>query len=207
MSLPGVASVQAASPVLPRAAGLDRLRGLAVLLMLVDHVLLLTASGQPVRLSLGRVAMPLFAVLVGSCVGRLRWRHARVAGYGLLLPLGVPWIDSPNILVWLMAGAALVVLLRSCRVPVWLLPAVALTAAANGYWLDGGGGFAPVMVVGLVGLGAVVSVSVLDAWGRLLPRAGLEFVGRHALGWYIGHLAFLQLLLLVLGVHVFRVVV
>src|SRR4051794_34146876 len=83
-----------------RDAALDGVRGLAVALMVLDHVCAVTGSGHLLRYSVTRLSMPLFFVVSGHLVRRLSSRHLWVLLAGLMLPGAVPWIDNPNVLVW-----------------------------------------------------------------------------------------------------------
>jgi surface polysaccharide O-acyltransferase-like enzyme len=171
-------------------------RGLAVLLMIGDHVARLLPYGEVYRLSLGRLAMPLFFLVAGSLVTRVRWRHLWVALLGLLLPLVVPWLDWPNVLTWWAVGCVVIVVLRGGGVPVWLLAAVALVRMGNGWGVQVGNSYDPAALVGLMALGSMVG-PVAFAWGNKLP-AWSGFIGRHPLGWYVGHAVALQLVIGVL---------
>ena len=118
------------APVLPRLDYLDRVRGLAVVLMIVDHLCIFWASSTALvvpdllRLTVGRVAMPLFFVLSGFLItgiivanrdapGFLACFYARrglriwpiyyltvaaVAAAGPALPRPIDWASLPNVL-------------------------------------------------------------------------------------------------------------
>lgn len=182
------------APARLRSAALDHWRGLAVLLMIVDHVCLVFATGEGVRLTLGRLAMPIFMVLGGHLAGKLRLRHAGILALGLALPLLVPWLATPNILVLWVAGVALLELGRRLGVPAWVLPVLALTFAAN-HGSIGSASFDPVALWGLMGLGALLPRVAFDSAARW--PSWLAVIGRHPLAWYVLHLLLLNVIALV----------
>ena len=176
-----------------RLFALDAFRGLAIIAMVVDHLVLVFSGPDALRLTVGRLAVPAFFILAGHLAGRLRWRHAGVFAVGLVLPLVVPWIDSPNVLVYWAVGCVVLAGCRRLGVPAWVLAGVALTAAANGWGYAPGTGYDANALVGLMGLGVLV------------PRSGFLFaarapgwvgaVGSRPLTWYVGHLVVLQFLI------------
>lgn len=185
---------RAARPATARLASLDAYRGLAVLFMLVDHVTLLTAVPDVFRLVPGRLAMPMFFLLAGYLATAPRWRHAWVGYAGIALPFFVPWVDSPNVLVLWAGGVAFLALIRYLGLPVWLLAAVGLAVAANGWAHAGGGHYDVFAMWGLLALGTMLPRSAFD-WTRTIPGwigASLALVGRHPIAWYLGHLTVLE---------------
>lgn len=170
-----------------RARHLDALRGLAVVLMVADHLCLLVGEvGLLFRLTGGRLAMPLFFLLAGHLVQRVGKRTAWVALVGLALPLLAPWIDSPNVLLWYAVGACVVVAARVVGLPLWLVAAVALAFSANRYeLLLPGQGYDPLALVGLMALGAWLPRDAFD-FARRLPGF-LAYAGRYPLSVYVGH--------------------
>jgi fucose 4-O-acetylase-like acetyltransferase len=172
-----------------RAWQLDAVRGLAIVLMVGDHVSRQLEFGYVYSYTLGRVAMPLFFVLAGHLFSRLNWRHAAVGCVGLVVPLAVPWIDSPNVLVWWALGC---VMLAACRwggVSPWLLVLVGLTLFANG-WGELSGSYPPAALYALMGVGALLKRESWR-WAERLPR-WLAALGRAPVRWYVGHLIALQ---------------
>jgi len=180
-----------------RLVELDRLRGLAIALMVADH--LAAWVGLPVvELTVGRLAMPLFFVIAGHLVHRLSRRHAYVLLIGVALPFVVPWVDSPNVLVWFVVGAALLRFCDRFGVPSWWLIVLGLVLAANRWAVPVGFSYDPFAVVALMALGRGLEVGVF-AGGARLP-AWLGALGRRPLTWYVGHLLVLQLVLTAFGV-------
>lgn len=172
-----------------RSGALDKLRGLAIAAMVVDH-LAYVLDEQLLRVTVGRLALPLFFIVAGHLVCRLSWRHGWVALLGLALPAVVPWIDDPNVLLLYAAGAVLVVQLRRAPLALVLVVVVALTVAANG-WLPATPGFYdPLSVLALMCAGALLSRDSF-AIGNRLPRA-FAVVGRFPLSVYVGHLLVIE---------------
>ena len=167
-----------------RAQHLDALRGLAVSLMVVDH-LALAFGVLPLRLTLGRLAMPLFFILAGHLSRRVGPRTLWALALGLALPALAPWIDSPNVLAWYAAGVGALAAARYLRLPLWLLLALPLTLAANGWGSPVLTGYNPLCLLGLMALGAMLPRASFD-WARRLP-APLAVLGRYPLTVYVGH--------------------
>jgi hypothetical protein len=171
-----------------RSAAVDAVRGLAVLLMVGDHLCATLAPGSVwagvYRLTLGRLAMPLFFLLSGSLVRRLSWRHAGVLAVGLVLPVLAPWVDAPNVLVWYAAGAALLVLFARQGWPLWLLLLPALVLYANGWTTALGTSYQPWALFALMAVGQLVG---RQAWARMPSPGPLRLLGRWPLSVYVGH--------------------
>ena len=191
-----------------RFVGLDRLRGLAIMCMVVDHVCLL-AGVYPLRVTVGRLALPLFMIVGGSLVRELTWRHGGVLVVGLVLPVAVPWIDAPNILVLYVLGAALVSAFGTGErmrpgsrfrpaAGVWVLLVLAVGALANGWGDQPGTGYPWAAVVALMALGALAGRRQLAGVGDRLPH-WLAWPGRHPLSLYVGHLLVLQALVVMVS--------
>lgn len=182
-----------------RSVALDVLRGGAVVLMLLDHVLLVTDSGDLVRSTLTRVCMPVFFLLAGHLAGRPSWRWAWAGLLGLALPVVVPWIDAPNVLLIWAGGCVVLFAWRRAGLPMWLPVVVALTVSANG-WVLQGSGYDALALFALMALGATWPRGRFEAGAARLPAwPVLAAVGRRPLTWYVGHLLVLQGLLMVSG--------
>lgn len=176
-----------------RLAGLDRLRGLAIACMVIDHAALV--AGIPVlRYTIGRLAVPIFFMLAGALVRRLTWRHVGVAVIGVLLPLWVRWIDSPNVLLLYAAGAVVVVAGRRWAWWPWAVLAACLTVLANG-WGHLGHGYPPAAVWALLAAGSLagryVGLGRVSDAARRLP-GWLGGVGRYPVSIYVVHLLVLD---------------
>lgn len=203
LAAPADSSLEA--PSVSRSAALDRLRGLAVLLMLADHVLVFTPHAMPVRLTLTRLAMPLFFLIAGNLATRCRWpRLAWVLGWGLLLPAVAWWIDIPNVLVWYALGVPVIVWCRPYRfgrIVLGLLAVVPLVTLANGEALRPiTTGFDPSALLGIMALGALTPRDWFEP-GEWLPR-WLGWCGRYPLTVYVVHVLLFSVVAVAVGAHV-----
>lgn len=189
----------------PRWPGVDAARGVAVVLMLADHLLVLAqyvGAGSPaltvVRLTVTRASLPLFMLCSGSVLGSrgvsLR-RLSTVFAVALVVnavlltwPMG---IRAPEILlVWcvVMACSRLI-----ARYPV-LCGAVGVVQLS--VWHVPWSGYQPGLLVVCVALGVLAGPACLE-WASDLPNL-LVRVGRAPLWWYCGHLSVLVILARVL---------
>lgn len=184
MIVTGPAPVAAAT----RVVGVDRVRGLAIVLMLADHLAYLVGPVE-VRLTVGRLAMPLFFLLAGPLVHRLTVRQGVALGLGLALTYLAPWAGHPNVLVLYVAGAAAVVAWQWIALPDWLVVVVALAFLANG--VHGAGSFDWIAVLGIMLLGRVIGLGWADRFGSRLP-AVLGSVGQRPLTWYVANVLAVQ---------------
>ena len=193
-----------------RLAALDRLRGIAILLMVLDHALVAahTLGYDPewvlmTRLTLTRAAMPLFMLISGALWVRQRPRRRRVvaafiAGLVVETLLAVLWPEFglPEImLLWAGAAALAGVIVR------WPIPSLILAYTQWAYWPVAWDGYQPGAVVLFLAVGVL--------WGRgsglkdsslvnLMPGF-LGAIGRYPLTWYLAHLAFLTALVSIGG--------
>lgn len=219
-----MSSQEIACPYLRLSSGqIEAVKWLAAGSMLLDHAG--KALGWPVWtwLLVGRLAWPLFAVLLAS--GALRSRNPQRVLFRLLafsVIAQVPYSllfghDHLNVLVTLSAGWAVVTVWRQQVSPLWLFlplavafglpvdygPAGVLCVVASAVWL------ARPVVVTLTSFLALLWCSEATSWLLSLPAFAAVFglrhlsvhlplVGRSAwwawYGFYPVHLAFLALL-------------
>lgn len=178
------------STTFSRSVALDALRGAAVLLMLLDHVLIWQAWSGPLRLTVTRAAMPLFFVVGGHLAHRLSWRTAWIAVLGMALPGVAWWIDSPNVLLWF---ALMSVVIVGCkrevvfgRVVLAVCVAVPLVQLANFIAVSPTGqSYDPPALMGLMALGALLPRSAF-AFADRAPR-WLACCGCYPLTVYVSH--------------------
>lgn len=161
-----------------RDPALDRLRGLAILLMVTDHLALLLEADL-VRWTVGRVAMPLFFVLGGHLARRYSWRLLEVVAVGLLVQLVAPWTGALVLLLTFTAGHLLTVLCRS-RPGLPLLLIVVLAAVSANVPVSIPGAYGPLELVVIMLAGSLLSREFFQAAGSRLP-AWLAWSGRRPL--------------------------
>lgn len=184
-----------------RVGWIDGARGLSIVAMIVSHVDLMLLGGQSgdvVHRVLMRPFAPLFLLLLGMLWRPgLRKRHLQllggaVAATALATPLG---FEVPNILV--LMGACLLVMPWAVRWPVATL-AVCVTQLQFWPTPDWWTSYEPGFALALVTAGAVIpSDGIVQGFGRLGSRLGLEVVGRMPLRFYLGHFVALWVLVIV----------
>ncbi len=174
-----------------RITGLDALRGAAIALMMLDHVVAL-AGGGPwwLRGVVTRFALPMFMFVAGY-LWRPGWRrrHAEIVSAALAtLPL-VWYLGIADLHILAVYALILPLLPISARWP-WLAIAIGLIQAKD--WPLDYLGYEPGLVWALVAVGQLARhqrLAEID-WGQtgLRPFAA---IGRWPLSWYSGHLAVL----------------
>lgn len=175
-----------------RLVGIDRLRGLAVLLMVIDHLLIVVGQESSIyRFTVTRLAMPLFFVVAGALVSRIDVpRLLLVATCGALLPILVPWTEQPNVLVQYVMGVLLLGLCWFSRPAVVLVLVLLLGAIANRYTANLHG-YDWAALPALVLAGWLAGRETVDRIGRPLSFL-FEGLGRYPLSIYFGHLLLLR---------------
>lgn len=174
-----------------RLAGLDRLRGLAIVLMLVDHTVWL-AGAEWARGTVTLLAVPLFMGIAGY-LWRPGWRPryeqvALAAGISGALALYMG-LAAPVFLVVIVLALPIVAALHR-----WPAPAAMLGVLQALYWPVGWAGAEVGLVVACMMIGRLWRQAGGQEWrvGDLLP-AWLGTVGRWPLTWYTGHMAAMAL--------------
>lgn len=180
-----------------RVVGLDRLRGLAVLLMVADHLWAVSGSQSALvvvgRLTVTRAALPLFAVaaaagLAGGLGRRSLWRPGGYVAAGVALGVLVtPALGLPRWDVLAVFGAVLMIY-RAAPEAAW--PLVGLVGLVQAVTWPVGDGYQPGLLAGLVAVGLLAAGPAVR-FGELLPGRWLGVVGRHAAPVYVGHLLLL----------------
>lgn len=188
-----------------RDPDIDAWRGLAILLMLLDHFALVMLEHfgggigwHVIRLTLTRPAMPIFFVTLGWLLIEHRPSADRIVRTSCLAALcTVLWLALGQHQGDILWGVVVVLLLRRWVVDVpWLVLGVGLIQSA--YWpgLNFAGGYEIGRLFAFASLGPL-----LHAWLAGFPisfRPGIQrhlgVVGQHPLSWYVGHLIVLTLL-------------
>lgn len=188
-----------------RYVGIDAARGVAVLLMVLDHVLIVTQGPDlsPGRL-LTRASMPTFALLIGVFADKpLSWRRrwewiAAGACAFVLYPL--VGLTGPLLLSWLALGrwVARTAPGRPLAPVVGLV--MLLTAWANGMLPSIAGEYHPAAMVALVCVGRWIG---RERMAQLIGSPDRRFrwlaiVGRIPLAVYVGHLVVLALVVMLM---------
>lgn len=178
----------------PRSArrnpAIDGARGLAVLLMIADHVMVVAGAPGALRL-VTRAGFPLFMVPSGAVWhGWNRGRLLEVAAAALVAEWlgGMVGLLAPGVLVvWLLAQLAMPLV---ARWPVAMLTAGLLLAVNVPIW----DGYHPGLMVAYLALGRLV-----NSWPDRLGHPWLAALGRRPLTLYLGHLAVLAGVVALLG--------
>lgn len=189
-SATGAPTREAGAPAHLRYSGLDRLRGLAIVLMILDHVLLVSGDGLPIRLTVTRASLPLFALTAGALWRPgARRRHALIlvaAAVSMVLGVGLG-IGQPDVLLVLLVAS--IGMHAYLRFPVATAAVAALQATTWPVFTFTGGYEVGVVLVLMI-MGRVFGAARLDGYGRKLSPI-FDRIGRYPLTFYVGHLALL----------------
>jgi uncharacterized membrane protein len=191
------------APTGVRLPALDLLRGVAVLLMVADHVLY--AAGLHVwRLGPTRIALPLFALLAGALFrpGLARRRLVELAVAAILLApplehlLGMPTPGILAVLLWCVLILQLVDL--DSRPTVLAVLTVAVLQPVTWpmvLWFPTWNGYEPGTVLALMLVGQLARPYLAQLESRSRAAASsIERIGRYPLTLYVGHLLVLVVL-------------
>jgi len=172
-----------------RFDGVDRLRGLAVCLMVLDHCLIVAGlDNHFIRHTITRAALPLFCIVAGSLAARPSklGRLVDLVTVGLFsfaLNVGV---GQPDITIIFALGFAFQ---RFWLSPIFLTIAVLQPVTWPIPWT----GYQPGLVIALMSLGrGLVEIGQLNRFGAGLPSFLRQF-GRYPLTCYAGHLVILAI--------------
>ena len=181
----------------PRTRSLDILRGIAIALMVLDHVCVVTGEGGIFRLTITRLSMPLFFLISGHLLSRIDWKRLVIVGIiGACLPYYVTFIEVPNVLFLYALFAPLIVWQKNKPRGLAVITAFGLGMYANGFGLIIGA-YAPFALLGLMALGRLMSrdLWIIQRWeGERVSRFVTPFtlLGKYPLSIYVGHLIILE---------------
>lgn len=175
-----------------RHTGIDNLRGLAIVLMIVDHVILVFEGPVEIRYTLTRLSMPLFFLISGHVAKRIDAPKLLLIGtLGFLLPIYVTFVDNPNVLFWYAVSVPIIVLCKRKPIALYGIVLFALTIMAN--YFQGtsfGNSYNPLALLALMAVGALIPRDNFQFANRL--PSFLAFVGSFPLSIYVGHLLALE---------------
>lgn len=193
-------------PAKSRIRLLDAMRGLAIVLMIIDHALsALESTGvsnslvEYSRLTVTRFSMPLFMIASGAVWGRYGLRFTRWAQVGIWAVL----INAMTRLLWPDFNFPEILLIWSALAICWRLVVrfpiiiMILGYTQTTYWQISWQGFQPGELAIFLGVGVLLARAPLDALWRERRTsklvAPLSFIGRYPLMIYGGHIALLAL--------------
>lgn len=179
-----------------RNPDLDKVRGLAVLLMFLDHTLSVLEGGMIWRLTLTRASLPLFMLVSGYLLAYRNPSFRRYAqllaasAVSLILVQQIPGKASADVLAMISVAVSCWPIARR-----WPIATMAI-ASTIGYTFAGlGDGYQPGYLLSLMCAGAMLrraswATRDLDLGHRFadtLPSF-LIYLGRWPLTWYLVHL-------------------
>lgn len=174
---------------------IDKARGLAILLMIVDHVCIVANHGYWLRHTITRLAMPLFFVISGHLVKRISWRTFAIGIVGLAIPQLVYFSGNINVLTWYSVGAIVVYFARKYPPALYGVTWITLTISANfyfsGQWSGPTSYWSPALIA-LMTLGATVPRDIFHQIPFWRLPEWVSKIGKYPLSIYVGHLLILQ---------------
>lgn len=171
------------------------IRGAAILLMIVDHVLVLVDPDSLARSTVTRLSMPAFAIVTGYLWrARWTWRYAHLVAAALVAEVcgRLIGLGTPDVLLLIGAGYLALWLVEYSGLPP--LVAIALAVLSWQHMPVGGmpdtwTNYHPNEVLAWMLLGRYLLE--VEHVVRLPRVRWLEAIGRRPLAWYLGHLVVL----------------
>lgn len=186
----------------PRLVVLDVLRGVAIALMVVDHVLVVVDPNNWLRFTATRWSLPLFMLVAGALIDLRGWpSNLRLVHLGALgfIPWSM-WIPGMARLDVLLSIPLAILLVRALLrltvgrvVPLTLAIGLLLSHLNISGRYFAGVGYDPALVGAWLALGMVWIPPVVAASIPAGVVAGATWLGRRPLSVYVGHLAVLAL--------------
>ena len=168
---------------------IDSLRGIAIALMIVDHIVIRFAGPIIIHDTITRAAMPIFFIISGHLIKRVNYRHILIGILGILLPLYVSFLDDPNVLFYYAIFSPVILLLkRYPEIGVGVL-ALCLTFYGNFHDLEFGNGYPPLIILSLMILGTMTPRIFFSFADKI---RGFDRLGRFPLTIYVGHLLIIE---------------
>ena len=189
-----------------RIAVLDKVRGLAIILMMLDHTLVMLSTLEIIsngalltRMTLTRFALPMFMIVSGA-LWAARTPGGKRIGSIILVSIFLNvfmvmfWSEfsTPEVLaVWALAA------LFASFISKYPVLAITLSYIQWEYWPIGWDGYQPGVVVLFLAVGVLAArcgiVPGTGVAGKLLPEF-LGVIGKRPIIWYAGHLVVLTVL-------------
>jgi hypothetical protein len=171
-----------------RWRALDQLRGLAIILMVLDHVLLQIEPTHSLRYTLTRLSLPLFMITAGTLYRPATPRRLARLAPAILVEATISTIvleSRPGIVT--VYAIALLTTTATQHIPrlgtpraliaIGLLQTLLLPITWTGYQ--------PGLVLAFVNAGRLINPASLPA---MSPDSRLATIGRYPMTWYVGHL-------------------
>lgn len=186
-----------------RLGWVDGLRGAAIVLMVLDHVLVQADPDSFLRYSLTRLSLPAFMFAAAVVWRPLSWRRFASLTVAAVVEVLVspPGMPVPGIVAVILLVLLFIELLRWASPRILELPGVlgvlGLLGALYQPWsgdIDGWTGYEPGLVLAWWALGRLAAHE-LEPLAVRSPR-WLRAIGRRPLWWYVGHLAAIYAVLL-----------
>lgn len=182
-----------------RSIAVDGLRGLAIVLMIADHIAIFTGPFL-FRSTITRLSMPIFFILAGHLAHRITWRMPAIGLIGCCIPYVIPFVDKPNVLYWYAIFAPIIVIAKRKSVTLYVIIAISLTIFANYYGGGFFGSYEPFGLLSLMALGAIIPRHGFYSALRLPGLSLLASIGRYPISFYVGHLLILREVTLLLHI-------
>lgn len=177
-----------------RNVRIDKLRGLAILLMILDHVLCVIDPENLARYTLTRAALPIFMLISGYLLANRnpslkRYAQLVAASFcSLLIVQHIPGMAKVDVLFVIAIVLAVWPIAR--RVPITALCIGAVQSQTFGLW----DGYEPGYLLALLCTGQLLFQTrsrndylIASHVCRFMPRA-IEILGRYPLSAYLAHL-------------------